>query len=376
MGISRRASATEPVPVCDILNKMPVHDYKGCLHIHSTESDGDVPLREIIDAAGRCGLDFIVMTDHAPLPVVESRPTGWQDGVLVAIGLELAVASQHCVILGPEPRQLSLETNLTSHTEAIEHLKNIRRDGGFVFVAHPHSHRKRLFRLGPPGWHDWEVDAFDGIEIWPYMHDWIRDLRVRNFLSHIRHPDRWITGPDADVLKRWDQTGRRRRCVGLSALDNHARRLPFRRWIAPLLEIFPHDYCFRTVRTHVLAEDPFSGDAASDLPKLYHLLARGRSYVSYDYLADATGFLFTASRDGETFQMGEEVPVGDRLLFAVTVPEPVTIRLLRDGQELASTRGSRLEAIAGEPGVYRVEVHLADRPWIFSNPIYVRHRLA
>jgi hypothetical protein len=350
-----------------------MYDYKGCLHIHSTESDGDVSLPEIIEAARDAGLDFIVMTDHAPLPVVDSRPTGWQGNVLVAIGLELSAGGQHCVILGPEPRELSRQTNIKPRDEAIECLQSIRRDGGIVFVAHPHTFKKRLLHLGPPGWHDWDIDAFDGIEIWPYMHDWIRDLKLRNFISHIRHPDRWITGPEPDVLKHWDQVGRRRRCVGLGALDNHARRLPFRRWGPALVEIFHHDYCFRTIRNHVLASDPFCGDANIDCRTLFNLLASGRSDVSDDYLADATGFLFTATREGKTFHMGDEVLVGGSLSVDVTCPADGTIRLLRDGEEIGSARGCDFEATVDKVGVYRVEVHLAGLPWIFSNPIYVRN---
>jgi hypothetical protein len=118
--------------------------------------------------------------------------------------------------------------------------------------------------------------------------------------------------------------------------------------------------------------EPFSGDATLDLAKLYSLIARGRSYISYDYLADATGFLFTAKRERETFHMGDEIPLTGPLHLAVTCPAKADIRLLRDGQEIASTHGTDLEAAANEVGVYRVEVHLEGLPWVFSNPLYVR----
>jgi hypothetical protein len=349
-----------------------MHDYKGCFHIHSTESDGDVPLPDIINAAGHVGLDFMVMTDHAPLPVQDSRPIGWQDGVLVAMGLELNAGGQHCVILGPQPADLSRQIDVKPRDKAIEYLQGIRENGGLVIAAHPHTFKKRLFRIGPPGWHDWDVEVFDGIEIWPYMHDWIRDLRLRNFVSHVRRPHTWITGPETDILGHWDQIGRQRRCAGIGALDNHARRFPFRRWGPALLEIFPHDYCFRTVRTHVLASEPLSGDPTSDLRELYNLIGGGRSYISYDYLADATGFSFTARRKGETFHMGDEIPLADPLQLAVTCPVHGAIRLLRDGQEIASTHGVDLEVAAREVGVFRAEVRLEGLPWIFSNPVYVR----
>jgi hypothetical protein len=108
------------------------------------------------------------------------------------------------------------------------------------------------------------------------------------------------------------------------------------------------------------------------LRKLYSLIALGRSYISYDYLADATGFLFTARREGETFNMGDEIPLIGPLQFVVTCPDNGDIRLLRDGKEIASTHGIDLEAAANQVGVYRVEVRLDGLPWVFSNPVYLR----
>lgn len=351
---------------------MPLHDYAGCLHIHSTMSDGDVAPPQIIAAAREAGLRYVVFSEHPPLREDHGQLAGWHDGVLVALGAELKTGGQHCMALGMDGATLRGLREREDAAAGIERLARIRQGGGLVFVAHPKTVRKPLFHVAPPGWHDWDVDAFDGIEIWPYMHDWIRDLRLRNFLSHYRHPDRWITGPEPDVLRHWDEVGRRRRCVGIGALDNHARRLPFRRWGPPLLEIFPHRYVFRTIRTHVLSPEPFTNDAPADLATLRELLRAGRCYVSYDLLADATGFRFEAEREAQTFQMGDEVPAASAIEFRASLPVEADVRLLRDGQPLASTTGRELTASAAEPGVYRIEARLEGRPWLYSNPIYVR----
>jgi hypothetical protein len=46
------------------------------------------------------------------------------------------------------------------------------------------------------------------------------------------------------------------------------------------------------------------------------------------------------------------------------------------GRAIAERRGDRLEHDVAMPGVYRVEAWLEvggeERPWIFTNPIYVR----
>jgi hypothetical protein len=73
--------------------------------------------------------------------------------------------------------------------------------------------------------------------------------------------------------------------------------------------------------------------------------------------------------------MGAEAPAGRRTLTART-PADAAIRLLRDGEAIASTTGRSLTADVEDPGVYRVEVtrraHGRERTWILSNPIYLR----
>ena len=80
--------------------------------------------------------------------------------------------------------------------------------------------------------------------------------------------------------------------------------------------------------------------------------------------------------DGSSLVIGEEGPFQKGVLLIKT-PRRSKIRLIRDGlfaeQWLDSEVSYRLEG----RGVYRVEVfykvHLFGwRPWIFSNPIYLR----
>ena len=345
---------------------MSLHEYKGALHVHSTYSDGDASVPEILDAARESGLDFVVLADHATLAARRDGWEGWHGGVLLAVGTELHVGQHHCMAIGLE------DLDGFPHETTAGGLESIQRHGGLTFVVHPHPVHKPFFKVWVPGWTDWDLDTIDGLEIWPYLHDWIRDLRPWNFLSHVRHPDRWVKGPDASVLREWDAMGRRRRVVGIGSLDNHARRLPFRRWRPVLFEVLPHRYAFRTVRTHVLSPEPFSGEAAEDLARLYSLLARGRCYVSYDLAGDATGFRFEAERAGSPASMGDEIAAGAEVSFRVASPLDAELRLLRDGQPIAAARGRALAARAAAPGVYRVEAFLNGRPWVYSNPIYVR----
>ena len=43
---------------------VPGHFYKGNLHSHCTESDGDYPAREVIRRYQERGYDFLALSDH------------------------------------------------------------------------------------------------------------------------------------------------------------------------------------------------------------------------------------------------------------------------------------------------------------------------
>ena len=102
----------------------------------------------------------------------------------------------------------------------------------------------------------------------------------------------------------------------------------------------------------------------------------GRAYVAFDWLGDPSGFVFQAKRGDERFPLGSQIvdPAGLRLEAAA--PLPGAVKLIRNGQVIHEEQGRSLAFDLTEPGVYRVEVWLnvADeqRPWILSNPIYVR----
>lgn len=61
------------------------------LHTHSTASDGILPPDQVIEAAGRCGLKALALTDHdtiAGLPA--AREAGQRLGIRVIAGVELS----------------------------------------------------------------------------------------------------------------------------------------------------------------------------------------------------------------------------------------------------------------------------------------------
>ena len=136
--------------------------------------------------------------------------------------------------------------------------------------------------------------------------------------------------------------------------------------IVARVDLDPYERSFRNASTHVLAP-------ALTEPALRTAVKAGRAYVSHDWICDPTGFLFTA---GEGLLMGDEAKWKAGMRLEARTPAPARLRILRNGVEVASGEGRELRFEPGEPGVYRVEVtvSLANdvRPWIYSNPIYLR----
>ena len=114
-------------------------------------------------------------------------------------------------------------------------------------------------------------------------------------------------------------------------------------------------------------------------------LREGHAYVSHDWMCDPSGFWFEVIPKG-TAEPGQKVPsqgmIGDEVKFApgqsLTARFPVScrIRLLNSGKVVSERISDKLEQSINSPGVYRVEGWLDVagelRPWIYSNPIYVR----
>jgi oxalate decarboxylase/phosphoglucose isomerase-like protein (cupin superfamily) len=81
-------------------------------------------------------------------------------------------------------------------------------------------------------------------------------------------------------------------------------------------------------------------------------------------VAEARGFAFS--------HMGEELAFEPGRELHVHTPQPAEIRLLRDGEIVATASANELHHPIERYGIHRVEVRLRNRPWIYSNPVYIR----
>ncbi len=346
-----------------------LRDYRGVFHVHSKLSDGTADLPEIAASARQAGLNFVGLADHEPRGRAFETRTGWSNGVLLLGGKEISHHRGHYLAFGPvlRPGLRKMPLRLS--------LAELKRRGALTFVAHPLGLRKPLFRINARRWSDWAVNGFTGLEIWSYMLDWTRELRVSNMLRLVYNPTASIAGPARETMRIWDGLCRTRRVVAIAGLDTHGSRPlpgPLAALVKGLPDVIRYEKIFATIRTHVLAP-PLTGTDEADVDILFHSLAEGLCYSSFDELHDGTGFSFIAEGQGRNWLMGKEITdERGELLFRAQIPASAHITLLRDGQVVAQSAGRELLFQTSEPGVYRVEARLLERPWIFSNPIYWR----
>jgi hypothetical protein len=142
--------------------------------------------------------------------------------------------------------------------------------------------------------------------------------------------------------------------------------------IVARLDFDPYYRSFRNSSTHVLAP-------TLDEPAIRRALKAGHAYVAHEWMCDATGFRFEAVDDRSRLvaTMGDEVERSEGLKLTARLPVPAYVRLLRGGKDVAKSEGKAdFEFEVKEPGAHRLEAWLKLdgewRPWIFSNPIYVK----
>lgn len=380
-----------------------VTDFRCIFHAHAGDSahtGGQFP--EMAADARAAGVNAVFLSDHfrPPRDFMDSF-RGLTNGVLFIPGSEARGFLAH------PPTSVMSKMDLP----AAELVPVLTAGQGLAFLSHIEERP------------DHPMDGLTGLEIYNRHYDAKRDLvgllqlamkltdprQVAELTESLRnHPDEMLAAqcryPEA-YLEKWDAETAGRRLVGVAANDCHhnqilvvkvkdentvlvgtivdrddqmrevsatvrpsVRRLTQGRKpgdFAVWLDFDPYFRSFRNVTTHVFA--PELTEAA-----LRAAVKAGRVYVSHDWMGDPTGFRFAA---GE-LRMGDEARWKAPVELTARFPVKCRIRLLRGGEEVATAQAEELTFSAGQPGVYRVEAWLEiggeERPWIYSNPIYLR----
>jgi acetyl esterase/lipase len=334
--MKQRAHANPPLGV--------YQDFRAILHIHAEDADHTKGTRaEVLAAAKAADVRVVMFTDHRG-PKADTW-SGLRDGVLFIPGSE----DDH--LLRYPASKAGPELRFLSHIEERPDMQSTGFQGMEIYNRH--------------------TDATVHKDLIEYLQAAMKDPREWKSLvaREKEYPDEVFsagTDPLPQFLSRWDKEMSARPFTGIAANDAHQNQ------IFNGTTFDPYAVAFRQVSTHILARELTENDIRASL-------AAGRAYISYDWLCDPTGFSFIAENNLGLFEMGDQIPlsglgVGGTSLHAA-LPIPAKIKLIRDGVVVAEANDSKIAYSPKEPGAYRLEAWLTvdgeERPWIFSNAIYV-----
>lgn len=391
-----------------------MQDIRCVLHAHSRLShDSRGTEEQLVAAAKKAKIRALFMTEHptAERTWATEGLRGEKDGVLFVPGAEI---SDGLLLWRTEGKEW------TPGMKAAEILKAVSGTEAVAFIAHPEKRKEDA---------DWELPTFHGMEIYNTHAD-AEDSDYEKMLSSFRGESPFkllgllgmlkkypresfaaLFDEQKNLLARWDRLNAgyldsNRRVVGIAGNDSHQNvgisvepgegglvikdalgkivSQPSNKKTgglpavavggAPLIAhtFDPYEVSFGYVSTHLLLDE---GSPVSE-ETLFDALLKGRAYVAFDWMADPTGFRFTASGNGKSTPVGGDMALADRPTLKVQANLPCVLRLLRNGEEVRRVEGAELSEAVLQPGVYRAEAWLQvgneSRPWIYSNPIYVK----
>ena len=350
-----------------------LYDYTGVIHIHSAYSfDARTPVADILIAANKNRIDFIILTDHGNMQAKEDGLEGWHDDTLLIVGQEISPRFNHYIAFDIDTPVSIPEAEPDIDTQT--YIDQVRQQGGIGFIAHPDHQGLQLFHVKHYPWLDWTVSGYTGIGIWDFMSDW--QGSINGYLKapfSILFPAFCLRGPKRETLQRWDQLNQVSKVVGIGELDNHGST---RRFCGFPFSVFPFSKAFKLIRTHVLTEIPLIKNTKRDVETLFSALKRGRVYIAAEYYREARGFSFTVTDTNLNATMGDEFTLNGRASLVTRLPVAAKIRIIKDGTLFREEITRNLTCPITQRGIYRAEVYLEVfskyLPWIFSNPIYVK----
>jgi len=349
------------------------------LHMHTTYSDGTAIHAGIAREALKSGiLDVVIVTDHNVY--VQDVERYYEEGsrkVLLLVGEEI-----HDQARDPQKNHLLVfNTNRELSTFAPNPqvlIDQVNRAGGLSFLAHPVDPALPLFNQTDISWDNWEVQRYTGIELWNGFSEFKTIVRSRlDAVKLAFMPELLAHHPIPELLEHWDRLlAEGQKVVAIGGSDAHA----LSQSLGPLKkEIFPYEYHFRSINTHLITQQGLTGDLIADKKMVYDALGKGNCFIGYDMPAPTTGFRFTAQGRDQNAIMGDELISTESITLQIRVPFPAEVRLIRNGEVIESwDRREVCTYTTRAPGAYRVEAYInfinKRRGWIYSNPIYYRNR--
>lgn len=361
----------------------PFYDYKGLINVHTQKSVGSGVVPQINEAAKSAGADFIIYTDINSFET-PPQPDSYDGRLLVLNGLKSSYLDSRLIYYSPNDRTLgySLGETQTALADLISQEPQERTDS-LVILAHP-------FLKGFQWSGDWP-EGLDGIELLNTKSMSYRAWTHSKFsvfwtiLVYPFNPQlalfRLFKEPSEEIALL-DQLSQKKRIFAFTGSEASARAVP---WAGYLIRFPSYHKTFELMSQHLLLESELTGNLQQDRSKILDALKGGQFYLCLDLLGDPRGFYNYIYNGQDLYMMGSDLKWRKGLTLKVHLPEKpkafFEIVVYRNGSRYKTLNASDIEVPIEGPGVYRVQVRIAQRfplpdavkwiTWIYGNPYYI-----
>lgn len=342
------------------------YEYTGNMHLHSTWSDGKKTIPEIAEIADKEGLDYIIVTDHNTTAGLENGDERYYGSCLAIVAQEVNSKINHYLVFGTGEK---IEQNTENPQMVID---SVNEKGGFGLLAHPFDKGSPIVSKGTSyPWKDWGVKDFQGISVWNFASQWRDAIVSKRSIMYQQFVNRNAPakGPSRDAMNKIDEIGQKRHIILMGGTDAHGY---FYKMGFFTIYILPYKFLFRTINMHILTKEPLKKDVEYDKELLYSSFRKGNCFIGFDYYKSSRGFRSFARSRGSQFPMGSEIELSDDIEIDFVLPVKAWISVFHNGNLIKKEHAEKLTIKADKKGVYRAEIFLRRRPWIFTNPFFIR----
>lgn len=315
-------------------------DFRSVLHVHAEDAEHTQGTRaQVLEGAKKAEVKVVLWTDHrGPKPATW---TGLHDGVLFIAGSE----DEGNQLRWPSP---GADLLVLSHLEEAPEKLSTGYAGMEIYNRHADAKDE-------PEFYDYFKAAMKKPAEWATLVE-----RQKNYPAEMfgAHQDYW-----PELFARWDKETANGPFTGIAANDAH------RNQVYQGTAFDPYEISFRDVSTHILATELTE-------PAIRKSLREGRAYVAHDWLCDPTGFYFGAQNNLGVYEMGDKIPHAGTTKLIAFLPIAAHWKIIHNGKQIAEGQGEKVAYDTKSTGTFRFEAWLTvdgeERPWIYSNPVFVR----
>lgn len=334
--------------------------YKGCIHIHSVNSDGTGTIKEISVAAKKAGLSWVIITDHNYFDIEE----GIYNGVYILKGEEISPQKENHYLA------LDIKTQIDEGDNVQKYIDEVNNQGGFGFAAHPDESLSRKNNYPPIRWNKEFIPY--GIEIWNWFSCWADKLNDRNIFSlaySFLFKNYLVKKAPIETLKWWDELNRQKEEIvpAIGGVDAHA--LKIKKYIFPVT-IFPYKTMFKTISNVIFLDKRLSNDFQMAKTQILSAIKNANNIIINLSVSNCIPEIYVEN-EARIAYSGEKIKLDDKTFLNVRMKKKGIIKVTFNGDKLYEVFAPKCNLLLNKKGKYRVEVFIDKKAFAYSNPIVV-----